>query len=71
MSYCVENGVLGSQGNFSEISFLEQNFSKLSAEGQVRLKDYLQSLVSLQNTITGTEVATSVRDLLNKNRSGN
>jgi hypothetical protein len=63
MLYCAKNDILDSQGNSSEINFLEQNFSQLSAEGQSRLKDYLQNLVSLQNTITGTEVANSVRDL--------
>jgi len=39
----------------SGINFLEQNFSKLSKKGQSRLKKYLQSLISLQNTITGTD----------------
>ena len=71
MLYCAENGVLASQGNSSEISFLEQNFSKLSAEGQSHLKDYLQSLVSLQNTMTETKVADSTHGSSNENRRGN
>jgi hypothetical protein len=71
MLYCAENGVLGSQGNSSDINFLKQNFSQLSAEGQSQLKDYLQSLVSLQNTMTGTEVADSTHGLSNENRRGN
>jgi len=56
MLYCLENDVLGSQGNSSEIKFLEQNFSQLSAEGQSQLRDYLQSLVSLQNTFIETVI---------------
>jgi hypothetical protein len=49
----VENGVVGQQDNSSGIIILEQNFPQLSAEGQFHLKNYLQSLVSLQNTMTG------------------
>ena len=71
MLYCVENDVLGSQDNSSGVNFLEQNFPQLSAEGQSRLKDYLKSLVSLQNTMIGTETADSVRDSVKKNRNGN
>jgi ribosomal protein S18 len=38
--------------NSSSVSFLKQNFYQLSKKGQSQLKDYLKSLVSLQNTIT-------------------
>jgi hypothetical protein len=57
----VENGLEHLQDNSSGINFLEQNFSQLSAEGQSRLKNYLQSLVSLQNTMTGTVSADNIR----------
>jgi len=43
---------MGSKNISSDIDFLEQNFSQLPAEGQSYLKDYLKSLVSLQNAIT-------------------
>jgi hypothetical protein len=58
-----ENDVVGLQDNSSGIIFLEQNFSQLSAEGQFRLKNYLQSLVSLQNTMTGMVSADNIRVL--------
>jgi hypothetical protein len=71
MAFYVENDLLVSQGNISNIKFLEQIFSQLSAEGQTRLKDYLKSLVSLQNAITGMEYADSVCVSLKRNRNGN
>jgi hypothetical protein len=56
-----ENDVANLQDNSSGINFLEQNFFQLSAEGQSQLKNYLQSLVSLQNIMTGAVSADSVR----------
>jgi len=56
MAFNMDSAFTGSQNSSSEISFLEQNFSKLSTEGQSRFKDYLQSLVSLQNTMTETVI---------------
>ena len=35
------------------IGFLEQGFEKLPTDGKNKLKDFLQSLVSLQNTVAG------------------
>jgi len=55
----------------SGINFLEQNFHKLPLEGKSRLKDYLQSLVSLQNTMKGVEFADSVNVSLIENQGGN
>ena len=69
MLYCAKNDAVSSQDNSFGINFLEQNFHQLSAEEQSRLKEYLQSLVSLQNTITETEVADSVRVSLKGNMS--
>ena len=65
----IENNLFCSQDNNSNINFLEQNFSQLSADGQSHLKNYLQSLVSLQNIIKGTESADSVHVSLKGNMS--
>jgi len=53
MSFQENNSYLRSEKKSHGISFLEKNFSKLSKEGQSHLKNYLQSLVSLQKTMTG------------------
>jgi len=34
---------------------LEQNFNQLPPEGKIHLKEYLQSLVAIQNTMTGAD----------------
>jgi len=70
MLYYAGNDTGYSKSYSSGINFLEQNFHQLSTEGQSQLKDYLQSLVSLQNTITGADSADSVRVLLKGNMSG-
>ena len=44
----------GCQGNSVDAGVLGQGFSQLSAEGRVHLKDFLENLVSMQNTMTGT-----------------
>jgi hypothetical protein len=49
----MDSGFICSQDSPSDINFLKQNFSQLPVDGQSCLKDYLQSLVSLQNAITG------------------
>jgi hypothetical protein len=49
----MSNGFICSQDSLSDINFLEQNFSQLPEDGQSHLKEYLQSLVSLQKAITG------------------
>jgi len=67
----MDTGFLSSQNSLSDINFLEQNFSQLSTEGQFHLKDYLQSLVSLQNAITGTKFEDNVRISSNENRDVN
>jgi hypothetical protein len=71
MLYSAGNGAVGQQDKSSCLIFLEQNFSKLSAEGQSQLKNYLQSLVSLQNTMTGAVSADSVRVSSNGKRNRN
>jgi len=70
MLYYTENDVVSSQDNSYGINFLKQNFHQLSVEGQSRLKEYLQSLISLQNTIIGTESADSVHVSLKGNMNG-
>lgn len=70
MVFNVKNGLLHSQDNTYNINFLKQNFPQLSAEEQSHLKDYLKSLVSLQNIITGTDSADSVHILIKGNRDG-
>jgi len=52
MSFIEINALLDSKGNPSDINCLEQIFLQLSIAEQSHLKEYLQSLVSLQNTIT-------------------
>jgi len=46
-----------------DISFdteiLEQSFSQLPSEGKVQLRDYLQNLISIQNTIATADIAGS------------
>jgi hypothetical protein len=56
MYISTKNNIVNRQSNSSGISFLEQNYSKLSIKEQSKLIKYLQSLVSLQNTITGTDL---------------
>jgi len=70
MLYSTENDAGDSQDYSFGINFLEQNFHQLSADGQSHLKDYLESLVSLQNTIIGTEFADSLHVSLKGNRDG-
>jgi hypothetical protein len=67
----MDSGFICSQDSPSDINLLEQNFSQLSAEGQSQLKDYLQSLVSLQNAITKMDSADNVHVSLNGNQIGN
>ena len=42
------------QDNSFDTGILEQGYSQLPAEGKIHLKDYLQNLVSLQNTMAKT-----------------
>ena len=67
----MDNGFAGSQDSLSDINLLKQNFSKLSVDGQSQLKDYLQSLVFLQNTLIGTKSADNIHVSSNENKSGN
>ena len=67
----MDNGFAGSQDSPSDINLLKQNFSKLSVDGQSQLKDYLQSLVFLQNTLIGTKSADNIHVSSNENKSGN
>ena len=53
MLYSVENSVDEQKDNSADIGFLEQNFAQIPAKGKILLKNHLQNLVSLQNTMTG------------------
>jgi len=67
----MDNGFAGSQDSLSDINLLKQNFSKLSVDGQSQLKDYLQSLIFLQNTMIGTKSADNIHVSSNENKSSN
>jgi hypothetical protein len=41
--------------SLSGIDVLEQCFSQLPPDGKTHIKDYLQSLVSMQNTMAGAD----------------
>ena len=70
MLYRMENDAERPQDYSTGINFLEQNFSQLPAEGQSQLKKYLQSLVSLQNTMIGTKSVNIIHISSNENSNG-
>ena len=45
-------GADGRQYNSFDTDILKQGFSQLPTEGKIHLRDYLKSLVSIQNIIT-------------------
>jgi hypothetical protein len=47
----IENRDDGCKDNTSDTGILEQSFSELPPEGKIYLKDCLQNLVSMQNTM--------------------
>ena len=53
------------QGSSFDADILGQGFSQLSAEGRVHLKDFLENLVSMQNTMTGTITVNDARSSSN------
>ena len=64
----MENDVVDIKDSSSGRDILEQNFSQLPVEGRVLLKNYLQNLVSMQNTMAGTFSENDARSLSNGNR---
>jgi len=49
----VETGVNASKDSSLDIGVLEQNFTQLPTESKFLFKEFLQNLVSLQETMTG------------------
>ena len=51
----VKNGEAETKDGSSDIGFLEQTFNKLSLEGKVTLKKFMQTMVAIQNTAIETD----------------
>jgi hypothetical protein len=63
------NGAENSKDSALGIGILEQTFTQLSAERKFLLQEYLQNLVSMQNTMAGAISADSSRTLSNRERA--
>jgi len=53
MLYSMETGIKSPKDNSLDIGILEQNFTQLPTEGKFLFKEFLQNLVSMQETMIG------------------
>jgi len=64
----VESGADIPQDDSSGLEILKQNFSLMSPETKINLKDYLQNLVDMQKVMGGAVIADNACSLLREEK---